>query len=123
MNHELAIHPDKFDALMLEKRQKHFSLKHRLAYKVVRKLASGFALETKAYPRYEQQALWECLHRVMDSNLPVFWYKEKMPDALQHELGRHYWVFELMSPSQVKRYGGARGFKQQNINRTERCVW
>lgn len=123
MEHELAIHPDKFAALMLEKRQKHFLLKHKLAYHIIRKLSSGFALETRAYARCEQRALWDCLHQVMDSNLPVFWYKKRTPDALQNELGRHYWVFELMSPSQVKRYEGARGFKQHNISRTERFVW
>lgn len=123
MTHELAVHPDKFDALLFEKRQEHFLLKHQLAYKIVRKLASGFALETKSYSRYQQRALWECLHQVMDSNLPVTWYKKKTPEALEREFGRHYWVFELMSPSQVKRYGSARGFKQNNINRTERFVW
>jgi len=123
MNHELATHPDKFAALMLEKRQKHFLLKHKLAYHIVRKLASGFTLETRAFRNYEQRALWECLHQVMVSNLPVIWYKKKTPDNLVKDIGPYYWVFELMSPSQAKKYGGARGHKQHNMNRTERCVW
>jgi len=123
MEHELAIHPDKFAALMLEKRQEHFLLKHQLAYKIVRKLASGFTLETKAYPQYEQRALWECLHQVMESNLPVVWQKKRAPETLQKTLGNYYWTFDLMTPSQVKRYGNAAGFKQHNMNRTERCMW
>lgn len=113
MEHELAIHPDKFKQLLLEERQKHFLLKHKFAYEVMRKLAAGFELETKAYPRYHQGALWAVLHRVMGSNLPIAWYKKKTPDPLAREIGREYWVFHVMTPSQVRQHKNARGYRGQ----------
>jgi len=120
MEHRPATHPNEFKKLMLEERQKAFLLKYEYAYEVVRKLAAGFDVETRAYSRRQQGALWAVLHRVMGSNLPIAWYKKKTPEALAKEIGPSYWVFHLMTTSQVRTYKCARGYKrhlQRIVNR------
>ena len=120
MEHIPATHPREVKLKMLRRRQKDFLRKHQMAYAIVRKLVSGGTVETRAYRRYEQRSLWNVLRPLMESSLPVIWYKEKTPENLVKEIGPEYWVFELMQPHQQRRYGSAQGYRD-NLHKKARA--